>query len=276
MLFLLFLICIYILGEIARDIHIVNEKIKKSFLRKHKHSRSEPNLYELRKKESEFNMDYLALYGHYGGDDDFDEDYVSERDSLLDWGDEESEEEVIEGTENEMNLVNQDKYENDTFDDEKIKIIETQSSEVKYDEEYDHHNESKLSIEVESMAENTPLLKKTSHSSLNNNKIDYKKYKYNISSVQTGSASERKTLFLLIKIFMSTGILFLPKAFSDGGLLFSLLLLASSSWLTYFSMMLLIRCSERFGKSYGDIGKLLYGRPFKYIILLSIALSQVI
>jgi len=294
-------------GDVARDIYTFNEKIKKTIL--NKHSKSEPNLYELnKKKEGEFNVleiavpggfrrefmssnakkqgkkppnwitsnfiDFLALYGHYAGDDDFDEDYVSENDSLLDWEEEEEEEsEEEESAENEMDLIHRNRYENNnSFDDEKIKIIETQSSyEVINEEEYDRRNKSKLSMESESLTENTPLLSNSSRSSL---KHKNRKHRNNNSSSQAGTASEGKTLFLLLKAFIGTGILFLPKAFSNGGLLFSLFLLALCGWLSYFAMILLVRCSEKFGGSYGDIGKLLFGKSFKYMIQFSISLAQ--
>jgi len=221
-------------------------------------------------------IDFLALYGHYAGDDDFDEDYVSENDSLLDWEEEEEEEsEEEESAENEMDLIHRNRYENNnSFDDEKIKIIETQSSyEVINEEEYDRRNKSKLSMESESLTENTPLLSNSSRSSL---KHKNRKHRNNNSSSQAGTASEGKTLFLLLKAFIGTGILFLPKAFSNGGLLFSLFLLALCGWLSYFAMILLVRCSEKFGGSYGDIGKLLFGKSFKYMIQFSISLAQVI
>jgi len=219
-------------------------------------------------------IDFLTLYGHYAGDDDFDEDYFSEDYGISDYEDEESEEESDE--ENEMNLINHNKFENNIyFDNEKHKIFETKSSyEVLDNEECNYHNKSKLSIEVENITENTPLLPSSSHSSLSHHKSKGNKQKKNNSSSQ-GTASEGKTLFLLLKAFVGTGILFLPKAFSNGGIIFSLILLALSGWLTYFTMILLIRCSEKFGGSYGDIGKQLFGKPFKYMIQFSIALTQV-
>ncbi|ORY37740.1 hypothetical protein LY90DRAFT_459332 [Neocallimastix californiae] len=238
-------------GDVARDIYNFNEKIKRTILSKR--SKSEPNLYELNKKnENDFNIsdistpggfrrefmssnakkqgkappnwitsnfiDFLALYGHYAGDDDFDEDYYSEG-----------------------------------YDSSKYK--------------------SKINIEIDNMNENTPLLNvNMSQNTINPRKN--RKYRKNNVPSQTGTASEGKTMFLLLKAFIGTGILFLPKAFSNGGMLFSLISLAFSGWLTYFTMILLIRCSEHIGGSYGDIGKQLFGKPFKIMIQGSIALTQ--
>jgi len=295
-------------GDYARDIYNFNAKIKRAIL--NKRSKSEPNLYQLnRKKEGEFNIseisvpggfrrefittkakkqgklpphwitsnfiDFLALYGHYAGDDDFDEDYSSDEYDTDDWG---------EGSEvgDEMNFLNKHKYKDDIynnyFDDESLNIIETHSS-FEVLEGRNQANKSKITIEMENITENTPLLANTSQSSINkfkkhNHHIHNSNANNNNNNVQTGTASEGKTLFLLLKAFIGTGILFLPKAFSNGGLLFSLILLALSGWLTYFTMILLIRCSEKFGGSYGDIGKQLFGKPFKIMIQASIAITQ--
>ncbi|ORX83469.1 hypothetical protein BCR32DRAFT_291960 [Anaeromyces robustus] len=299
-------------GDYARDIYNFNEKIKRSIL--NKRSKSEPNLYQLnKKKEGDFNIseisipggfrrefistkakkqgklpphwitsnfiDFLALYGHYAGDDDFDEDYSSDDYDTDSW-DEESE------VGDEMNVH---KYENDIynnyFDNESLNIIETQSSFEVLEGRHQAHKKTRINIEMENITESTPLLDNTSQSPLNK----YKKHNNHLhhnhnsnttttnnnnSNSQTGTASEGKTLFLLLKAFVGTGILFLPKAFSNGGLLFSLVLLAFSGWLTYFTMILLIRCSEKFGGSYGDIGKQLFGKPFKVMIQTSIAITQ--
>jgi len=292
-------------GDYARDIYNFNKKIKRTI--SSKRSKSEPNLYELnKKKENDFNIseisvpggfrrefmssnakkqgktpphwitsnfiDFLALYGHYAGDDDFDEDYLSDDYGYDSWYDEEDNISVI--TDNEMSGYNH--YQK--FDNEKMKLIETRSSyEILPDQEDIPLilNKSKISIEIEPENENTPLLPSSSHSSLNNHKGKSKRQRKNNSSSQTGTASEGKTLFLLLKAFIGTGILFLPRAFSNGGIIFSLILLAISGWLTYLTMILLIRCSEKFGGSYGDIGKQLYGKPFKIMIQGSIALTQV-
>jgi len=288
-------------GDYARDIYNFNKKIKRSILSKR--SKSEPNLYELnKKKENDFNyseisvpggfrrefmssnakkqgktpphwitsnfIDFLALYVHYAGDDDFDEDYISDDYGYDSWYDDDDNSSVV--TDNEMNENSH--FQN--FNNEKMKILETRSSyEVLPDQEDIPliHSKSKISIEIEPTNENTPLLS-SSHSSLTKGKS--KRQHKNNSSSQTGTASEGKTLFLLLKAFIGTGILFLPKAFSNGGLIFSLILLALSGWLTYLTMILLIRCSEKFGGSYGDIGKQLYGKPFKIMIQGSIALTQ--
>ncbi|ORY61825.1 hypothetical protein LY90DRAFT_668468 [Neocallimastix californiae] len=291
-------------GDVARDIYNFNEKIKRKILSKR--SKSEPNLYELnKKKENDFDfseistpggfrrefmnsnakkqgkappnwitrnfIDFLALYGHYAGDDDFDEDYYSdEYDSTNDW-------DIDSEIDSEMNILLEHKYNdiyNNYFDEDKLNIIETQSSfEVLEGVGHAPENKSKIGIEIDNMNENTPLLEANmSQSSINHRKN--KNNRKNNSSSQTGTASEGKTMFLLLKAFIGTGILFLPKAFSNGGMLFSLASLAFSGWLTYITMILLIRCSEKFGGSYGDIGKQLFGRTFKIMIQGSIALTQ--
>ncbi|ORX49230.1 hypothetical protein BCR36DRAFT_412750 [Piromyces finnis] len=286
-------------GDYARDIFKFQNKLKRNILSKR--SKSEPNLYELnKKKENDFNIseisipggfrrefmssnakkqgkspphwitgnfiDFLALYGHYAGDDDFDEDYSSDDYESDSWYDDDGNSIMTD------DYRQHQRFESDIFNNEKIKISETRSS---Y-ELIPDNDKSKISIDIEPLNEKTPLLTNSSQSSLNNNyhKRKSKKQRKNNSSSQTGTASEGKTLFLLLKAFIGTGILFLPRAFSNGGILFSLVLLALSGWLTYFTMVLLIRCSEKFGGSYGDIGKQLFGRPFKIMIQGSIALTQ--
>ncbi|ORX87522.1 hypothetical protein K493DRAFT_385944, partial [Basidiobolus meristosporus CBS 931.73] len=86
--------------------------------------------------------------------------------------------------------------------------------------------------------------------------------------VPPGNASLSKTFFLLMKSFIGTGVLFLPKAFYNGGLLFSsiVLILVSVIFLGLYS---------KIGQGgFGEIGGVLYGKWLRYVILSDIAVSQ--
>lgn len=90
-----------------------------------------------------------------------------------------------------------------------------------------------------------------------------------------GDASTTKTFFTLIKAFVGTGIMFLPKAFRNGGILFSSITLISVSLITSLCFRLLLQCRQRCGGGgYGEIGAVVSGPRFRSLILASITLSQ--
>ncbi|PGH05399.1 solute carrier family 36 (proton-coupled amino acid transporter) [Blastomyces parvus] len=82
-------------------------------------------------------------------------------------------------------------------------------------------------------------------------------------------------ILLLLKSFVGTGILFLPRAFMNGGMLFSSVVLVSVSLLSYYCFILLVNTRLKIHGSFGDIGGLLYGKYMRWIILGSIVLSQI-
>ncbi|RFU79286.1 amino acid transporter, transmembrane [Trichoderma arundinaceum] len=89
-----------------------------------------------------------------------------------------------------------------------------------------------------------------------------------------GDASTVKTFFTLLKAFIGTGILFLPKAFRNGGILFSSLALVSVSLVNCFCFRLLLDCRHKYGGGYGELGESIVGPRFRNLILASIAISQ--
>lgn len=91
-----------------------------------------------------------------------------------------------------------------------------------------------------------------------------------------GNASATKAVMLLLKSFVGTGVLFLPKAFFNGGLLFSACVLTMVAALSYWCFLLLIQCRMKTGvSSFGDIGGALYGPKMRILILFSIVISQI-
>ncbi|KAJ2712743.1 hypothetical protein H4R19_002598 [Coemansia spiralis] len=88
------------------------------------------------------------------------------------------------------------------------------------------------------------------------------------------TASPRKAFFLLVKSFVGTGVLVLPRAFLNGGLLFSTVLMSGIAWYALHCMILLSDVYQKVGGSYGDLALKLYGRPLRYCVLVSIVLAQ--
>lgn len=91
-----------------------------------------------------------------------------------------------------------------------------------------------------------------------------------------GTATDRKAYFLLLKAFVGTGVLFLPKAFSNGGLFFSALTLIFFGGLSYWCYLILVYTKiQTRVSSFAEIGYKLYGRWLQQLILTSIVVSQI-
>lgn len=93
-------------------------------------------------------------------------------------------------------------------------------------------------------------------------------------AMKPGDAGTAKTFFTLLKAFIGTGIMFLPKAFNNGGILFSSLCLLFVAAVSMWAFHLLLKCRTAVGGSYGDIGETIAGRRMRNVILASITLSQ--
>lgn len=90
-----------------------------------------------------------------------------------------------------------------------------------------------------------------------------------------GDASTTKTFFTLLKAFVGTGIMFLPKAFRNGGILFSSITLITVSIITTVCFRLLLQVRGRCGGGgYGELGGAVFGPKVRSLILASITLSQ--
>ncbi|KAI1412748.1 transmembrane amino acid transporter [Hypoxylon sp. FL1857] len=87
-------------------------------------------------------------------------------------------------------------------------------------------------------------------------------------------ATTKQTFFTLLKAFIGTGIMFLPKAFNNGGILFSSLTMLVISTVTMLAFHLLLACKARYGGGYGEIGQAIAGKRMRGLILSSITLSQ--
>ncbi|CCU75595.1 unnamed protein product [Blumeria hordei] len=82
-------------------------------------------------------------------------------------------------------------------------------------------------------------------------------------------------VLLLLKSFVGTGVLFLPKAYLNGGMVFSNIILLLVAVLSYYCFVLLIETRLKVEGSFGDMGGILYGNWFRNMILISIVFSQI-
>ncbi|GAA5803803.1 hypothetical protein HPULCUR_009288 [Helicostylum pulchrum] len=89
-----------------------------------------------------------------------------------------------------------------------------------------------------------------------------------------GTATPAKAVFLLLKSFVGTGVMFLPKAFSNGGLLFSTALLSSIAMISLYTFLLLVETRNKIPVSFGDIGGIIFGKKMRFAVLLAITFSQ--
>eukprot|EP00735_Rhodelphis_limneticus_P013630 TRINITY_DN757_c0_g1::TRINITY_DN757_c0_g1_i1::g.18408::m.18408 TRINITY_DN757_c0_g1::TRINITY_DN757_c0_g1_i1::g.18408 ORF type:complete len:552 (-),score=44.82,sp/Q10074/AVT3_SCHPO/33.85/2e-66,Aa_trans/PF01490.13/1.1e-78,Trp_Tyr_perm/PF03222.8/9e-06,MIP/PF00230.15/3.2e+03,MIP/PF00230.15/0.042,DUF485/PF04341.7/4.5e+03,DUF485/PF04341.7/1.3,DUF485/PF04341.7/2.8e+02 TRINITY_DN757_c0_g1_i1:101-1690(-) len=89
-----------------------------------------------------------------------------------------------------------------------------------------------------------------------------------------GTGSVTSVVLSLIKSFIGTGILFLPRAFYNGGLLFSCVSLILVAILSLYSMRLLLQIHEKHGGSFSDLGYKSFGKPGKVAVDMSLVLSQ--
>ncbi|GMM32921.1 Avt3 protein [Saccharomycopsis crataegensis] len=93
---------------------------------------------------------------------------------------------------------------------------------------------------------------------------------------QESTVSTFKAVLLLLKAFIGTGILFLPKGFYNGGIIFSVVTMVFFSVLSYWCFLLLIDTRIKSGvDSFGDLGKKYYGSGMRLSILTSIVLAQI-
>ncbi|KAL8854191.1 MAG: hypothetical protein Q9221_000905 [Calogaya cf. arnoldii] len=90
-----------------------------------------------------------------------------------------------------------------------------------------------------------------------------------------GRNSPLTAALMLLKSFVGTGVLFLPKAYLNGGMMFSNLVLLGVAALSYYCFILLVDTRLKVEGSFGDMGGILYGKWLRTLILSSVALSQV-
>lgn len=90
-----------------------------------------------------------------------------------------------------------------------------------------------------------------------------------------GTTTPSKAVFLLLKSFIGTGVMFLPKAFSNGGLMFSTSVMLLIAGLSLWSFLLLVETRNKVPVSFGDMGGVLFGPNMRLFVLFSITISQI-
>lgn len=91
----------------------------------------------------------------------------------------------------------------------------------------------------------------------------------------TGKGSPTGAALLLLKSFVGTGVLFLPRAFLNGGMLFSNVVLLGVAALSYYCFVLLVSTRLKVEHSFGDMGNVLYGKWMRNLINFSLVISQI-
>lgn len=88
--------------------------------------------------------------------------------------------------------------------------------------------------------------------------------------------STSKAVLLLLKSFVGTGVLFLPRGFDNGGWLFSSVCLLFCAVVSFYCFIILIDAKTKVGvDGYGELGARLFGARLKFTVLSSIVLSQI-
>ncbi|KAF9908265.1 neutral amino acid transporter [Linnemannia zychae] len=90
-----------------------------------------------------------------------------------------------------------------------------------------------------------------------------------------GTVTPLKASFLLGKAFVGTGVLFLPKAFKNGGILFSCVTIAVVATICCIAFLMLVKVRLVIRESFQDIGLILFGKWARLAVLVSVFLSQV-
>ena len=91
----------------------------------------------------------------------------------------------------------------------------------------------------------------------------------------SGKNSPANAMLLLLKSFVGTGVLFLPRAYLNGGMVFSNVVLVGVALLSYYCFVLLVNTRLNVEGSFGDMGGILYGKWLRTLILASIVISQI-
>jgi amino acid permease len=95
-----------------------------------------------------------------------------------------------------------------------------------------------------------------------------------VEHVPQGTASFGKALFMLLKAFIGTGVIFLPGSFVSGGLILSIILMVVIASLCLIAFQLLVKAQLKIGGDYGDVAESLYGPYLRHLIKFFLCVSQ--
>ncbi|SMQ52512.1 unnamed protein product [Zymoseptoria tritici ST99CH_1A5] len=90
-----------------------------------------------------------------------------------------------------------------------------------------------------------------------------------------GTGTPFGAAMLLLKSFVGTGVLFLPRAYLNGGMLFSNIVLLGIAALSYYCFILLVSVRLKVQCSFGDMGQRIFGNYFRNFINFSLVISQI-
>lgn len=83
------------------------------------------------------------------------------------------------------------------------------------------------------------------------------------------------TALILLKGFVGSGVLFLPRAFLNGGMIFSIAVLFAVATISYYCFLLLTSARSVLRGSYADMGEKVGGKWMRFLINFSLVISQV-
>lgn len=83
------------------------------------------------------------------------------------------------------------------------------------------------------------------------------------------------TILILLKSFVGTGVLFLPRAFLNGGMTFSSLVLFGVAAVSYYCFLLLTTSRLALKGSYAEMGEMVHGKPMRFLVNASLVISQI-
>lgn len=130
------------------------------------------------------------------------------------------------------------------------------------DEEESEYEDSQNADQEEDDGEQSPLLKRQ----------PTRQRRKEPPGPKAGTAG---TVMILLKSFVGTGVLFLPRAFLNGGMLFSFLVLMAVSVLSYYCFLLLTTSRLKLKGSFAEMGEMTYGKSLRRLINVSLVVSQI-
>lgn len=137
----------------------------------------------------------------------------------------------------------------------------------------DHLHRRHVTLDAAEGEEGQPLLHKVSTTQSVTRSLSRMRRRSSIT--RRGDATFTQAVLMLLKGFIGTGVLFLGRAFYNGGMLFSTVTLVFIAMVSLYSFILLGEAKAAVPGSFGSIGGQLYGKWMRLAILASIVLSQV-
>ncbi|CAO3639535.1 unnamed protein product [Cunninghamella blakesleeana] len=254
-------------------------------------------------------VEFLCLYGHFGGEDlsDTDDTSSDNEDDMTDDDEEEEEDDYFhssESSETESSGIedNDDENQEQELDDDHHRR-QSEGNIKAYDEPILHQSSSYSNSDKSNKNKNNKSKQKQRYGSTqiastsalplpvtikSGDHHQPLQYRY-LHTRETqpllsrsrpgqtlqGRATPGKAMFLLLKSFVTTGIMFLPKAFENGGLLFSILAMIAWALISLWSFLLLVQTRLVIPASFSDMGSVLYGSKMRKAVLIAITLSQI-